>query len=189
MKSVGIFGGTFDPPHLGHYEVAETVLKSGLVNIICWVPVFRHAFPEKHPVSFWDRYFMARLTTEDDARMSVWDLEAHIKNPQWSENVINYIAEHFPGSSLRFILGADQYDVRHRWHDFKAIEQLAPPIWIARKRKEIPNEEVLQVNNPISSTAVRKKIASGEDFSMDIAKPVHSYILFKGLYKPRKKGN
>lgn len=189
MKRVGIFGGTFDPPHLGHLELATEVLDQELVDVVCWVPVFTHAFPEKNPVSFWDRYFMTRLTIENDSRMSVWDLEAYIKDPQWSENVINEIAAHYPGSEFRFIVGADQYDVRHRWHDFDAVEKLAPPLWIARERTEIPGQQVVQINNSISSTKIRDMIADGEDVSTYVVEEVYNYILVKGFYRPEKKGS
>ena len=187
-KIIGIFGGTFDPPHLGHYGIARRVLELNLVDEVYWIPVYRHAFG-KEPAPYWDRCIMVAAMITKDPQMKVMEIEDKIENPQWSKNVIEYLINQSPLDRFRFILGADQYEELDKWHDFDTVRRLASPIWIARNTISIPGEQVIQFNNPNSSTLIRRKIKDKESVSMLVGKEVYAYVQQKGLYKPNKKGD
>jgi len=180
MKTIGIFGGTFDPPHIGHYAIAEKVILTGLCDYVCWLPVKVHAF-DKNPTAFKYRSEMVNLLIVNRNDMFVSEAELLVDNSQYTHNVLRYLAELYTGYNLRFIVGADQHKLIHKWNNFDEIRRIAPPIWVSRGTTVIPEPTII-IDISTSSTLIRNKIKLGEDVSNFIHEKVYTFIKENGLY-------
>ena len=185
---IGILGGTFDPPHMGHLHMAELALKSKEVDFIWWVPTLIY-HTHKHPEDWVDRYYMCHEMVKFRENMSVSDIELNANDAQMTEDVLKRLVKWNGKHSFRYILGADIYWEREKWSNFPLIAELAPPLWVNRPgAKELP-VRFLKGNMDISSSQVRKilekKDKTQDDFYflMNVLHPsVLSYILSKRLY-------
>lgn len=160
-QRVGVFGGTFDPPHLAHLEIAKQVQQADLVDIVLMVPCFRHVF-DKHPVSFDHRLEMCRLLTGQYDFIEVSDIESRISTPGRSLALIEALEAENPDWSFRLVLGADIYLEKDKWHRFDLIEQKAPPIYFGRKGVAMWKDDWLPAPQEVSSSELREYLLGNE---------------------------
>lgn len=179
--NVGILGGTFDPPHLGHLELAKIVLGSGKVEQVWFVPCYSHRFG-KNPASFDDRLAMCHLLIEDEQAMRVSDIERDLKNPGYTLELIQTLGQRYKEHNLRLVAGTDIYHERKKWHRYEEIASLAPPIYVARRGALPIPEPTLPPPPDISSSRIRQRLENGLDVRADVPQKVLNYIREKGLY-------
>lgn len=175
MTKVGILGGTFDPPHLGHKAVAQAVLDSNQVDVVWFLPCWKHAFG-KEPTEFHHRASMCYLMVRNHPEMFVSTAEAEIKST-YSVKILEYIRTGNPEKTFRLIMGTDNYYKICEWKDAKAVLSLAPPIWVARPGVENPPLEVLQCENNTSSSLVRDLLGTLGTYSDEVKKLVAPKVL------------
>lgn len=189
---VGLLGGTFDPPHLGHLQMAKVALWSGQVDKVAFLPCWKHAFG-KEPSEFKHRVAMCEsmLLDEGDNRIVVWKDEEEIKST-FSIEILEAIHHRHPDvEEFRLILGADNYWKMNKWKQPNKVCKLAKPLWVDRPGQSRIPEESLVCNLDISSSKIRYKIRNAllndgitEDvFLGDISPRVLDYIKKYGLYK------
>ncbi|MBN2718201.1 MAG: nicotinate-nicotinamide nucleotide adenylyltransferase [Deltaproteobacteria bacterium] len=178
---IGILGGTFDPPHLSHLEMARRVHQLGLVDRVLMVPCFRHAF-DKQPVSFTHRLKMCRCMTADLDFVDVSDAEQYLDTPGRTLALIEILEKQYPGCTLRLLVGGDIYLERHQWYRFDLVEQKAPPIYLARAGVDVRGADWLAAPPSMSSGDIRARLARGEDVDRLLAPTVMAYIVEHQLY-------
>lgn len=184
MATIGLYGGSFDPPHVGHLLLGHYVLATAPVDQLLLVPVFVHAFG-KGSVSFEHRLAMAGLLADllgDRAASS--DVEARLGAPSRTIRTLRALQEIHPQDSFRLIIGQDVLSERHKWQAWDEITRLAPPIIVGRQGAEPPTQsEALELQLPdVSSTEVRRRLAGGEDASKLLPRVISAYIKAEGLY-------
>ena len=183
-QRIGVFGGTFDPPHGAHLELARTVLGEGAADRVLIVPCFRHAFG-KQPVAFAHRVAMCGLLVEGEAAMAVSDVEARLERPGRTLDLIAALEAELPGAALRLVAGGDIWFEREKWYRFGEVERRAPPIWISRRgERELP-VPALPAPAGVSSTAIREAIAAGTAPRELLPERVAEYVVRHGLYGAR----
>ena len=178
---VGVFGGTFDPPHAAHLELARTVLDAGAAHRVLFVPCYRHAFG-KRPAAFEHRVRMCELLVEGEARMEVSGVEATMANPGRTLELIEALAALRPRDELRLVAGSDVFFEREKWYRFEEIERRAPPIYV--ERRGVPPIPVPALPAPaeVSSSSIRDQIAAGRS-PRDLLPPrVAEYVVAHRLY-------
>lgn len=153
MTRVGILGGTFDPPHLGHKSIAQAALDNNKVDVVWFLPCWKHAFG-KEPTEFHHRASMCYLMVRNHSEMFVSTAEAEIKST-YSVEILKYIKAGNQDKTFRLIMGTDNYHKIDRWRDAETVLSLAPPIWVARPEVEDPPGEVLYCENNTSSSLIR----------------------------------
>jgi nicotinate-nucleotide adenylyltransferase len=154
---IGLFGGTFDPPHNGHLAVARRVLDSRFVDEVWFLPCWQHAFG-KAPSPFTARVEMCRILVERELGMKVCDMEGQIKST-YSIEILTAIKQAFPSHDFRLVLGSDNYWKMDGWKEKDKVLELAPPIWVRRPdAKEIP-EPYIYCDSSESSTDIRRLFA------------------------------
>lgn len=156
---VGLLGGTFDPPHVGHLQMARVALWSNKVDKVAFLPCWQHAFGKK-PTDYTYRVNMcaAMLIDADDSRMEVWRDEEEIKST-YSVDILEYIhTKHTEVDEFKLILGADNYWKMNQWKQPSKIWTLAEPLWIDRPGTSRIPEESLVCNVNISSSQIRERI-------------------------------
>lgn len=182
---IGIFGGTFDPPHLGHLGLAQNALKSKLVDQVWFVPCVSHRFG-KEPVSYDHRLEMCRLMVEDDPNIWVCDIERTLECPGYTYYLVKALQAAHKEHQFRLLAGADIFFERQKWHRYDDIVKLAPPIYVARKGiKEIPGP-TLSAPMEVSSTALREALERGQRPYNLMSANVINYLESLMLYKRTK---
>ena len=125
-KTTAFFGGSFDPPHLGHLGVARGALRSGACRRVVWVPSWSQ--PQKQGVKaapFAHRLAMTELLIRGEGGMAVSDIEARLRlQPSYTVDVLKYFAGELPADEEpALLIGADSLLALHTWH--RAAELVA----------------------------------------------------------------
>jgi nicotinate-nucleotide adenylyltransferase len=179
---VGILGGTFDPPHLGHLGVATSVLASGLVDEVWLVPCLTHRFG-KAPEPFEHRVAMCERLAEADERIKVSDVEKKLNRPGYTLDLVKLLRARHPEVTFRLIAGTDIYHERDKWHRYDEVVKLAPPIYVERKGEPPIPEPALKGPPDISSSDIRDALARGDHPDEVTPESVLDYIDAHGLYR------
>ncbi len=184
MSRVGLLGGTFDPPHLGHLLLGTWALATGGVDELLLVPVWVHAFG-KAAAPFGHRLTMARLLAEELAPRAVAsDVEAGLGAPSRTLRTIEALARARPGDGFRLVIGEDILAECHDWHRWEEVAALAPPL--VAGRAGAPRPAGARPREPclpdVSSSEVRRRLAAGEDAAALVPAPVLDYVRRHGLY-------
>lgn len=180
--NVGILGGTFDPPHGSHLELARIVLSSGQVDEVWFVPCYSHRFG-KQPAEFHHRLAMCRLLVEREPHMLVSPIEGELKNPGYTLELVLALRKRHPDHALRLVAGTDIYHDRKKWHRYDEIAHLAPPIYVERLGFPPVPLPTLKAPPKISSSRIRRAVEEGARSSPDVPQRVMDYIVEWGLYK------
>ncbi|MDJ0764818.1 MAG: nicotinate-nicotinamide nucleotide adenylyltransferase [Myxococcota bacterium] len=179
---IGVFGGTFDPPHLGHLGVADRVISSGLADEVWFIPCRDHRFG-KTPAPYDARLAMCRLLINGREGMRVSDIESTLARPGYTYDLVVTLKDTYPDHAFRLIAGADVYHERDKWHRYDEIARLAPPIYLAREG--VPPIDLPALEAPIgaSATTIRERLRSGKGPLDLVPAAVLDYIAQHGLYR------
>ncbi len=179
---VGILGGTFDPPHLGHLDVASIALDSGAVEQVWLVPCLAHRFG-KSPAPFAHRLAMCRLLALANDRLRVSSIEEELNRPGYTLDLMLALRERYPEADFRLLAGTDIYHQKDMWHRYDDVARLAPPIFVERVGELPIPEPTLGPAKKISSSSLRELLARGEKPSGQTLPSICSYIESHGLYR------
>lgn len=187
----GVFGGTFDPPHIGHLIVAQDAwLALGLEHVL-FVPAA--VPPHKRgrvatPAEL--RLEMLQAAVVDDARFEVTDLELRRPGPSYTVDTLRELRERDPEGALFFLLGADQFREFHTWRAPEEIARLANLVVLSRAGVEdvapaidVPYRRVVVTRIDVSSTEVRRRVAADEPIRYLVPAAVEEIIRREGLYR------
>lgn len=169
VKRTAIFGGSFDPPHLGHQDAVLRLLNMEDVNEVLVLPCFDHRFG-KRMTDFKDRFAMTQAAFSVFSDVTVSDLELYIESNGSMLETVRHLRKS-PHPELCLAIGADNHARRDEWDRFDELEKLVKRV-IVLKRPE----------GSISSTRIRKMIRCGEDPSQFLHCAVMWYIKHRKLY-------
>ncbi|OGQ49633.1 MAG: hypothetical protein A3I09_01730 [Deltaproteobacteria bacterium RIFCSPLOWO2_02_FULL_47_10] len=173
-KRVGIFGGSFNPPHKGHIEICRYLLNHNDVDEVWVVPCFKHPFG-KELAPFNDRLTMCKFAFggfEKSVRVS--DIERTLGDISHTVKTLERLLQDYHDYKFFLIVGGDTTEESVMWHDAEKIRQLVQFITLPRGSESmIPD---------ISSTNVREAIRHGRKFSDFVTREVAVYIVTHGLY-------
>jgi nicotinate-nucleotide adenylyltransferase len=126
---VGILGGSFSPPHIGHVEAARAALDLAPLDGVLVIPAFAHAFG-KGLVAFGHRLAMARVAFAPlGPRVAVTDLERLLPRPSYTMNTVEALDRAYAGRvRWRLIVGSDVAGELPLWHRAAELTELAPPL-------------------------------------------------------------
>src|SRR3954468_21136899 len=160
---VGVFGGQFDPPHLGHLVVAEEArFRLGIDRLVV-VPNGRPPHRSAPGVPAAVRLRLARAAFGEDPGTEVSDLEIRRGGPSYTVDTLEDIAEE--GDELFLVMGADQYQTLPSWERAARIRELATVAVALRPGAPAPGGDAIVLPNPgveLSSSEVRRRLAVGE---------------------------
>ncbi len=143
-KRIAIYGGTFDPVHLAHLEIARRVTQ--LFEIDEFLFVLARMAPHKvdrDVSSAFHRYAMLALATRDEPRVSISTVELEGPGPQYTVDTLEYFRSYFQGAAdLFFVMGADSWSEITTWREWQRLVTLANVIVITRPGFEIRNNHV-----------------------------------------------
>jgi nicotinate-nucleotide adenylyltransferase len=178
----GVFGGSFNPPHLAHVLAVTVVLSRFDVERILVVPTHQHPFA-KSLAPYDDRVAMCELAMGWLPRVEVSRVEEELGGESFTLRTIEHLRAKHPTYDLRFVMGADLVTESAKWHRWDRVTELAPPIVLGRAGVSYPGAPAA-VLPEISSTEVRSMIAAERWSELEVLVPrkVLAHVRSRGLY-------
>lgn len=176
---VAIFGGSFDPPHVGHVLAASWVLSTAEVDAIWVVPALEHAFA-KPLTGFGHRRRMVELAFAPLRRVTVSDLEAQLGGASYTVRTLEELSRRHPGVSLRLMIGSDLVEQVPRWKEGARVPALAPLLVVGRGGHDDGRPLAMP---EVSSTEIRERLRTGRSVDGLVPRSVIAYIAGHGLYR------
>ncbi len=200
-----LFGGTFDPIHLGHIEVAEYAFGRIGGDQLMFIPAKRSPLKKFFPkASDDDRYTMISLAVAEKESFDVSDIEIKRQTPSFTIDTVRYFQSIFgPNSNIYWLIGADAVDDLAKWYKIEELIDICFVSVMYRGGFEKPSfdsyidqwgkDRVAKLENhvidtpliDISSTEIREKISTGIDVSQLLHPAVAEFIKIKGLYREK----
>jgi len=188
-ERVGILGGTFDPPHLGHVAMAHGVrLDLGLDRVLFMVanvPWQKSADQVVTPAE--DRFAMVALALAGEEGLEASRLELDRGGVTYTVDTLEQLRRERPVDELSLIIGADVVGRLASWHRADVLDSLCAIVAVPRPgapRNERPGVQWVEVATPdVSSTAIRARVAAGEPIDGLVAPVVGDFIAAHGLYR------
>ncbi len=149
-KKVGILGGTFDPPHVGHLHIAKAGIKKLKLNKLIWVVTKKNNLKKKPYLDLKTRVKLSRMITKREKKIFVKYFENQVRSNS-SFNLLNYIKNKNKRTRLYFLIGADNLVRLHKWNSWKKIPKLAKIVVFARQNYSI------KALNSIAAKKINKK--------------------------------
>ncbi len=184
--TVALFGGSFNPPHVGHVLAVAYALSVGLVERVLVVPVFAHALG-KRLEPFEHRLEMSKRAFGWLPGVEVSSIEQRLGAPSRTLRTIEALEAEHPQWALRLLVGSDITGEIEKWHAFEEIERRAPPLVLARAGRESGGPALLP---EVSSTEVRALLGRarvGDPHSPELTalvpRLVLDYVAERGLYR------
>ena len=155
---LAIFGGSFDPPHIGHQSIVKKALKKLEIDLLIVVPAYLNPLKVKSFLDAKTRYKLLKKLFSKKKRVKVSSFEIDKKRAVYSIETIRYISNKYNPSELYLIIGADNYNSFELWDSYEEIKKLVTLVVITRDGIKISkNDSVkrLRVDIKISSTELR----------------------------------
>ena len=183
-----LFGGSFDPVHLGHLVVAETVAEV-LAARVRLMPAREQPFKRAaHVAPSAHRAEMLALAVAGNHRLGVERVELELPAPSYTVRTLRALAEREPGNRFTLLLGADAAQDLADWYAVEALPALADVVVFARPGWTVPANPLIRqvIDVPavdISATLVRRRVAEGRSIRYLVPDAVREYIAAHGLYR------
>ena len=204
---IGILGGTFDPPHVGHLLLASDAREALDLDRLIFVPAASQPLKVNNPpvATAQDRLEMVRLAVADDAYYAVDDTEIRRKGLSFTVDTLLDLAQRFSGAKLFFLMGQDALAMFSQWKDPDRIRELATLAVMGRGTREAGGERSeagsgkreagSETANPpgvvsvstrrvdVSSTEIRERLRAGKSIKGFVPESVERFIEARGLYR------
>ncbi|HEX2094460.1 MAG TPA: nicotinate-nucleotide adenylyltransferase [Longimicrobiaceae bacterium] len=187
---IGVFGGTFDPPHHGHLIVAGDVHAALGLTRLLFVPAAVPPHKQRTVrASAGVRLEMVRAAIRGDDRFEVEDLELRRPGPSYTVDTLRVLRERFPGAEIFFLIGADNVPEIPSWREPEEILRLARLVAVPRGCEEaevqasFPVLAVPVTRIGISATEIRRRVGAGECIRYLVPDAVREIISREGLYR------
>lgn len=195
---LGVLGGTFDPPHMGHLILAESACDELGLDQVLFVPAADP--PHKHNLSITPiehRLAMLTAAIADNPRFALSDVDITRPGPHYTADTLRLLSEKYPGVDLYFILGGDSLRDLTRWHEptqvikwarLAAMGRPGATLDIDKMHEQLPGlaDRLTFVDAPvigIAATLLRERLRAGHSIRYLVPDSVERYIVEHGLYR------
>jgi nicotinate-nucleotide adenylyltransferase len=189
--SIGIFGGTFDPPHIGHLIAAQDACETLQLQRLIFVPAAQPPHKRDRQVTPAEiRLDLLKAAIAGDVRFQVCELELQRAGPSYTVDTLRQLSGIFPGEEFYLLLGADQVRDLPTWHEPAEVARLAHVVLISRSGVDaLPDRDglaksAIQVTRiDVSATDIRQRVAAGRSIRYLVPRAVEAIIRERGLYR------
>lgn len=157
MKKIALFGGSFDPPHLGHLAIVDEALRQLDIDELVIVPAYLNPFKSQAHAPASLRLKWLQAIFKNDPRVTVSDFEVAKNRPVPSIETVRHFSE--IADSIYLIVGADNLASLEAWYEYESLDKMVT--WVVARRDGINVPEgyrVLDTDHPVSSTQLRRHI-------------------------------
>lgn len=204
---IGVFGGSFDPVHVGHLLAAECCREQAGLDRVLFVPAATPPHKRDRALAAAeDRLEMLRLATGGHDAFEVDPLELDRGGVSWTVDTLAALAASRPGAELRLVLGPDALADLPSWREPERIVSLAEPLAVERESLDdvaalAADRRLAAILGPdrlerlvagrvrmpavgIRASAIRERIAAGRSIRFLVPRAVEAYVTTHGLYRP-----
>lgn len=202
LARLGIMGGTFDPPHLGHLACAEEALEAFGLDAVLFVPTGRPAFKQGRLVTAGEvRLAMVAAAVAGNPAFAVSALEVERPGITYAVDTLRELREELPGVELVFIVGTDAALTLPRWYESAELAHLAAFAAATRPGFELGEQALRDLREhgfdvrpfavpslDISSSALRRRVYAGRPIRYLVPEAVREIIEEESLYRRETDG-
>lgn len=193
MLKIGIMGGSFDPPHKAHLEIANAACEALGLDEIFFIPAFTAPLkPNPHIASFGDRLEMLKIALKKfGKKYRILEIEKDRGGISYSVDTVKFLIEKIKDAQFFWIIGTDQLLSLHKWHNIEELARLAS-FAVAKRGDEkmenhnLPNYVKIEIvpfePMEVSSTEIRENLKKGNFENDFVDENVLNYIKEKKLY-------
>ncbi len=191
--NIGMYGGTFNPPHLGHLVLAQSAVDQLGLDLVLFVPAYVSPFKtHAHMLPAEQRCEMVELALSDNKKFRGEYWEALRQETSYSVDTLRYLSAKYPEDKLHLLMGADTFRDFHLWKDPDEIAGIAQ-LCVAERPGHAISDAVhayaasaTRFSMPlldISSTDIRRRVAAGSSIQYLVPWAVQVFIETQGLYR------
>ena len=197
MQKVGILGGTFDPPHIGHLVLAEYAVSALDLDCVFFVPAADPPHKWRVRVSIDHRLPMLECAIADNDRFTISRVDVDRPGPHYTVDTVRILQEQYPDTEFYFLMGGDSLLNLPSWYQPQELIALCKLAVMARPGSPMPPElketllpgladRVVVIESPMlgfSSTEVADRLEAGNSVRYLVPDSVLAYIQSNGLYQ------
>ncbi len=172
---IALFGGSFDPIHLGHMAAAETVYKALMLDKILFIPVGKHPLKQtKYLFDFDKRFSLLEKALKNNPNFVPSRLDENPPKFSYTSDLVRRVKIQYPSAELFFLAGTDIVYELPKWHEYLWLLENIKFVIVNRNIPKIPQQKpeyydkllfIRMQSVEISATDIRHKIKSGEELS------------------------
>lgn len=200
MLKTGVFGGTFDPVHIGHLAVAERVRSDLSLDRVILVPTNKSPFKLGQVTSSGEhRLNMLRLATRDNPHFTASDIELRRGGTSYTVDTLEALNNLYPNDEFYFIMGMDSFLELNGWKGVGRLVELSQLVVVTRPGYELPQEQRKLLALPaevwrrthflevpgldIAATEIRDRVNKGQSVRYLLVPEVEIYVHENGIYR------
>lgn len=190
-KQIGLLFGSFNPIHIGHLIIAETVASMAAVDEVWFVVSPHNPFKDKKSLlNQYDRLHLVNLAIEDNYRLRASNIEFGLPQPSYTIDTLTHLNEKHPDFNFSLIMGEDNLVHFHKWKNYEQILKhyqlivYPRPGFTTDQFKDHPKIQKLTVPlMEISASAIRKRLRADQSIRYMVHERVFDYMQGSNLYK------
>lgn len=190
LNKLGIFGGAFDPIHIGHLIEAQYATEELTLDKLIFIPTGDHPLKPQSATAA-ARLEMTQIAISDNPFFELSDIEIKRSGKSYTIDTINQVKKLYSPTELYLVVGIDNADTFHKWHRMDEILDLCKVVVLSRLMTDdyvlSPSllEKITILDSPIietSSTEIRERVEEGESIRYLVPENVREYIYTNKLY-------
>ena len=193
FNKLGIFGGAFDPIHIGHLVEAQYATEELGLDKLLFIPTGDHPL-KPQSASSGQRLEMTRIAIQDNPMFELSDIEIKRAGKSYTIDTLNQVKKLFPAKEYHLVVGLDNADTFHKWHRMDEILEMCRVVVLSRMMTDdyvlSPSilEKIRILDSPIietSSTEIRERIEDGKSVRYLVPDNVREFIYDNKIYEAR----
>ena len=186
---IGLFFGSFNPIHIGHLIIAESIINNTDIDQV-WFVVSPHNPHKDKKTLLADhhRLEMVRIAIEENSKFKASDIEFKMPQPSYTIHTLMHLIEKHPNHQFALIMGEDNLESFHKWKNYNEILKNAEIYVYPRPncnvQTQIPHKKIDAPLIEISSSLIRKNIKEKKSYQYLVPRGVFKYIDEMNFYKP-----
>jgi nicotinate-nucleotide adenylyltransferase len=189
---IGLFGGTFDPPHNAHLALARAAVSQLRLDEVRWIPAGAPWQKTRNITAPVHRAEMVDLSIAGEPRFVLDRCEIQRSGPSFTIDTVRQLQAEQPGATWVLLLGDDQYSSLHTWRGWQDLVRLVElavanrpgePLLVHGDLSRVPHRTVNIPMMDVSSTEIRRRVYAGEPITDLVPPDVARYIARHRLYK------
>jgi len=187
MKHIGILGGTFDPPHIGHLIIAEEVRLALKLEEIWFVPTYLPPHKNEPGTFVNHRINMLEKALYTNPFFYINTIEIERLGKSYTFDTMRVLKEEDPDTEFYFIIGADMVEYLPHWHKINELIHMVQFVGVNRKGYHLDSDyPIIETDIPlieVSSTMLRKRLENNQSVKYIVPDEVYTYIKENKLYE------
>lgn len=160
---IGIFGGSFDPPHVGHEAIVNEALKELDIDKLIVVPTFLSPFKHEFFLPPATRLELLTKLFLKDVKIEVSDYEVNQNRSVYSIETVEHFQKHYSCEKIYLIIGEDNLEKLHLWSEFERLNDMVEFVVATRETQNnnpllYPNFKRLPIDVDVSSTSIKQDL-------------------------------